>query len=306
MKGFKKEKTIGIIGYGFIGSAIEHLFSPTAHVMINDIAREIDNMVFFSKKDLVDKCDIIFMAVPTPYSLSNGYVPDIVDKVLKELDLAAVELNKRPIVIIKSAVLPSHVRKIQKQFENVEVLISPEYLSAKNPIGDMFFSNIWILGGKKEACELALDIIMKHSLLNSSWANPKVGICSAVDAALIKYMENCFLAMKCNFASEFFLMHEEIKTDDSVDFNEMLRLWQFDPRCGSINNLYPSKIPYDGEISFDSGCVSKDTRAIRDEANSLNSPFILNKANLECQMEYRKEMKDPLWRGMKNGSELIE
>jgi len=302
MKNVKKERTLGIIGYGFLGEAFEYVFAPKCHIMINDIAKEPDQKKFFTKRDLVCHADLIMVGVPTPYSLSEGYVPDIINEVMMDLDNLAFSLNKKPVVLIKSAILPSHVKILKNVCVNLDIAISPEYLSAKNTIGDQLYSNIWIIGGSQDAFNTVKEMVMDHSILNSTWSTPKLSHVSAVDAALIKYMENCFLAMKCTFMSEFYELHEEVKEEDSVPFNDIIKAWQLDPRMGE----YPYSIPYQGELGRCSHCICKDTKAIMDEFNNHNVDCSLLKAEEKKSDMLRSNLDDPHYRCRNTHGGVVE
>lgn len=303
MKNWIKTKTVGIIGYGFLGQAFEYSFSAKSNIMINDIAHEIDNVKFFSKEDIVDKADCLFVAVPGPYSLSKGYIHDIVDNVFTELDNAAKKLNKKPLIVTKNAIPPTIVDNMVLKFKNIRLVVSPEYLAGKTSVEDQIHSGIWILGGNRQDCEEVMDLVKNHSVMYSRvWNTLKVGFCSAVDAALIKYAENHFLALKCVFMSKYYQIHEEIKTEDSVDFNEWLRLWQLDHRMGQ----YPYKIPYEGELGYDSHCIWKDTKAIKDEAEFLGLDIEFFSDIEKENLKLRSNLEDPYWRARKTEGGIID
>ena len=71
-------------------------------------------------------------------------------------------------------------------------------------------------------------------------------------AELCKYMENCFLAMKVAFSTQFY----EIAAFFDVDFEELRSLWLLDPRIGQTHTTV-----YRGR-GFGGHCLPKDLRAI--------------------------------------------
>ena len=76
---------IGIIGNGFVGSAIMHGFIlHTEDIMIYD---KDPRRSTHSMKDLVNKSDVIFICVPTPMFESGDCDLSIVESVTKELSL---------------------------------------------------------------------------------------------------------------------------------------------------------------------------------------------------------------------------
>ena len=58
MKKFK----VGVIGNGFVGESQAFAFSPTTDLRIYDV----DPLKSTHTKEEVDKCDFIFICVPTP------------------------------------------------------------------------------------------------------------------------------------------------------------------------------------------------------------------------------------------------
>lgn len=250
---------IGIIGYGYLGQAFDVAFKDKCSIYINDTKFPPDHVKFFSKECIVlNDMDMILIGVPTPYSKTKGFNATIIRGVLFELNIYAKKHNKRPLVCIKSAVLPTCIDEFIRVYTNLEITVSPEYLSGRDNIRDMVNHEVLIVGGAPEARQKVIDLFINHSIANK---NVKLGECSAVDAALIKYMENTFLALKCVFMSEYYEHHKRIKSSDSVDFNEILKLWMLDSRMGD----YPYKIPYFGELGFCSHCLCKDIQAIQKE-----------------------------------------
>lgn len=275
---------IGLTGWGFLGRAFEYALSPKNNIMIDDIAYEIDGKKFFSKFDICSKCDIILVAVPTPYSEKDGYIPDILNSVIKEYNEIAVVIDKRPVICIKSAVLPSHVTELIEKYQNIDITISPEYLSGRDSIRDMINCDVLIVGGKEEACDKVIDLFQNHSVIRKDL---KVAKCTAQEAALIKYMTNCFLAMKCYWLSEFAEFYENMN-GNTTGYNEIIRQFQFDERVGN----YPYKIPYEGSLGYCSLCLEKDIPSIvkesykiKDGSNGLELMAFVHEMN---EIKFRK------------------
>ena len=245
---------VGIIGYGFLGKAFEYALQTKNEIMINDILYTEDNGRFCSKRAMVRKCEIILVGVPTPYSERSGYCPDILDSVISELNELAGRIGVKPVICIKSAVLPSHVTRLIADNVNLDIVISPEYLSGRDSIRDMINCPVLIVGGSVEGCDKVIELFRDHSVICKDL---KIGRCTAQEAALIKYMENSFLAMKCYWLSEF-CEYYELMQGNSSGYNEVIRLFQYDDRVGS----YPYKIPYEGSLGYCSGCLEKDVPAI--------------------------------------------
>ena len=112
---------IGIIGRGFVGSAVEYGFSPQtgcdgSNVRIYD---KDPGKSQNSLEEVVTKSDFIFLSVPTPSNLDGSCNLDIVYSVMQDIN-NFTDLNtpksKRPIILVRSTVVPGTTRKIQNIF----------------------------------------------------------------------------------------------------------------------------------------------------------------------------------------------
>ena len=83
----KLNQKIGIIGRGFVGSAVEFGFSPNtgcdAEIRVYD---KDPSKSLHSLREVVEKSDIIFLSVPTPSNSDGSMNLDIVSDVLNEIN----------------------------------------------------------------------------------------------------------------------------------------------------------------------------------------------------------------------------
>ena len=141
---------VGIIGNGFVGSAIMHGFVlHVDDIMIYDKDKKRST---HSISDVANKSDVIFICVPTPMFESGECDLSIVKSSLHNLDLLAGKKQcEKPIVIIKSTVPPGTTEKLNKLYSNLEVIFSPEFLTEANHIEDFKNQTRIILGGTRPA-----------------------------------------------------------------------------------------------------------------------------------------------------------
>ena len=82
----KRVPRIGIIGKGFVGSAVQFGFSPNTgcdaevRVYDKDPSKSIDTL-----EDTVNKSEFIFLSVPTPSNKDGSMNLDIVEQALKDI-----------------------------------------------------------------------------------------------------------------------------------------------------------------------------------------------------------------------------
>ena len=67
----RQKPSIGIIGNGFVGSAIANGFALHANVRIYDINPERSTHSF---SETVNSSDVMFLSVPTPMKMKNGEI----------------------------------------------------------------------------------------------------------------------------------------------------------------------------------------------------------------------------------------
>jgi len=75
---------IGIVGQGYVGTAVRTVFSKHYKVETYDI--DVDKRTCDSVDELVEKSDVIFVCVPTPMNEDGSCHTDIVESVVKEID----------------------------------------------------------------------------------------------------------------------------------------------------------------------------------------------------------------------------
>ena len=86
---------VGIIGNGFVGEALAFAFSTVSDVYIFDI----DKKKTINSLNEVNKCDFVFVCVPTPMSKDGSQDLSNVNNVFEKA-------SNQPIYILKSTVIP--------------------------------------------------------------------------------------------------------------------------------------------------------------------------------------------------------
>ena len=110
-------KKIGIIGRGFVGSAVEFGFS--SQTGCNAEIKVYDKNIKLSQdglSDTVNSSDFIFLSVPTPSNSDGSINLEIIESALEEIS----NVNKRSdnIILIRSTIVPGTTRAFQQKFKN--------------------------------------------------------------------------------------------------------------------------------------------------------------------------------------------
>ena len=104
-----KNKSIGIIGQGFVGSAIREGMKPYFNVETYDID-ESKGSSCSSLLELIDKSgEIVFVCVPTPMNKEGRCDTRIVETAISDINDVSKKLNRKTIAVIKSTVEPDEL-----------------------------------------------------------------------------------------------------------------------------------------------------------------------------------------------------
>ena len=202
---------IGIVGQGYVGTAVKEVFSKHYEVDTFDLdesKRDVDYI-----EDIIDRNDIIFVCVPTPMRKDGSCDTSIVEGVVCELDgLALTRQCSNRIVVIKSTIPPGTTDRLNKECKNITVIFNPEFLTEANFIEDFRNQNRIIIGGQRPATTKLRQV---YSLAFPDATIVKTG---SKTAEMVKYMTNTFLATKVSFANEMYQICMRLDIDyDKVE-----------------------------------------------------------------------------------------
>jgi UDPglucose 6-dehydrogenase len=257
---------VGIIGYGFVGQAIG-LCYESKDLIVRD--PKFSDSAELSK---FNKCDCIFVCVPSPPREDGSCDTSILEQTIKELLFTV--LNKDIPVICKTTAPPSVYERLHKEYPNI--VHCPEFLTAANAHEDYINSPYCVIGGDEKYCEMARKFIEPH--LNIS--HFEYVITDIKTAALYKYMMNSYLAAKVTFMNEFFKLAEA----EGVEWNRVKEIATFDSRMGRTHMSVPGP---DGSYGWGGACFPKDMTAIINEAKSLGVDFKLLEQIQDINKEHR-------------------
>ncbi len=178
---------IGIIGNGFVGSAISSGFSLKANIRIYDIDK---NKRTHSLEETINLSEFIFLCLPTPMSDTLGGPIDlsIYQECLQKIK--EVYKNKNQIFIVKSTVTPGTTEQFSRTFPEFDFVFNPEFLTERNANLDFINANRIILGGPKKLTDRV------EKLYRSRFPHKTILHSDYKTSEMIKYMCNCFLAQR--------------------------------------------------------------------------------------------------------------
>ena len=140
-------KTIGIVGLGYVGTAIKSGFEK--HYEIETYDKFSTSKSTVNLHDLVLLCDVIFVCVPTPMNKDGSCHTNIVEEVILEINEISISSESKPIVVIKSTVSPGTTNRLHKKCKGIDVIFNPEFLTEVNFLEDFKNQTRIILGGTR-------------------------------------------------------------------------------------------------------------------------------------------------------------
>ena len=199
---------IGIIGVGFVGSAV----LTSSHRCIEICTYDKFHPVRTSNWIRASLTDLCFVCVPTPTSNSEQDLSAVVDacKTLRKLSVDGY----KGVVVIKSTVLPGSMRWLQNHFPKLRLVHNPEFLCERSAAIDYANQKVMLLSGKLEDIRVVrvyADLCLKIETSHYSE--------TFEHTEYAKYIHNCILPVKLSFLNEIY----DLIGNDNI-FNEAVEM----------------------------------------------------------------------------------
>ena len=261
-------KKIGIVGQGFVGTAVHEGLKQYFSIETYDIAK---TSTCESLADLSEKSDVVFVCLPTPMKKDGSCHIDIVESTLLGLDV----INECKTIVVKSTIPPGTTEKWNSLFTNIQVVFNPEFLTEANAIEDFKNQNRIIIGGPRPATTKVKRLFSK--------AFPKTPIIKtgSTTAEMVKYFLNSFLSTKVSFANEMYQICNKL----GIDYDKVIEYAKYDDRLGKSHLNVPGP---DGDFGYGGHCFPKDVKALIEVAMSYDIHPTMLIATNEKNNEVRK------------------
>tara|TARA_B100000427_G_scaffold34558_2_gene25111 strand:+ start:7545 stop:8426 length:882 start_codon:yes stop_codon:yes gene_type:complete len=279
----KSHIRIGVIGKGFVGTAVSHGFShQTGYGADIKIYDKNPAKSQNSLEETVNESDYLFLSVPTPSAKDGTMDLSIVESALESIN--NVNSNDSNIVLLRSTVTPGTTESFQRKYPNLRFVFNPEFLTERSASFDFINQTRVILGGEIENTEKVKKLYRDRfgeylPVLQTSFQT----------AELIKYMNNLFFATKVSFLNEMKLLSDEI----GADWNDAVEGFILDGRIGHSHISVPGP---DGKFGFGGSCFPKDIQALINFGNKNGIEMNVLKGAWKTNLKVRPD-KD--WENLK-------
>lgn len=260
---------IGIVGFGFVGKAVEYGFKEGNEIFIYD-----KFLPSLSLEEVVKKAEVVFVGVPTPMTKSYSKIDlSIVENVTSEIVKLARKNNVEPIIVLKSTIVPGTTRRLSKDLKYPRMAFNPEFLTEANYLMDFVNADRVVVGtDNNEVKQWIVD------LYRATFPKTPIFETDPTTAEVVKYMANTYLATKVAFANEMFDLCEKL----GVNYGEMKKMVVADKR------IYDSHMDITTQRGFGGKCFPKDTVALLGLAKELGVELSVIEAAWKKNLKIRK------------------
>jgi len=271
---------VGIVGQGFVGTAVKEGLKDYHNVLAYDI--DPSKSMAVSLEQVVNHSEILFVCLPTPMRPSGECDIRILQDAMFSIDnIAALASGKKKIVVVKSTIPPGTTDSLNDSCQNIKVVFSPEFLTEANSFEDFKNQTRIIIGG---------DGAKKvKQMFRKPFPNIPIVITRANTAEMVKYFINCFLSTKVTFANQMYDLCEA----SGIDYDKVCEYALLDQRIGGSHLAVPGP---DGDRGYGGHCFPKDMSAMIYFGKLFDVSFDLFSQVVKSNSTYRKN-KD--WLDMK-------
>ncbi len=267
---------IGIIGKGFVGSAVKFGFSPNVGCDAETKVFDVDpQKSTHSLNEVVNDSDFVFISVPTP-SDKNGKIDlSILENCIE--NISKIATNDNAIFLIRSTIVPGTSSALQEKFPNIKLVFNPEFLTERSANYDFINQSRFILGGD------ATDVSKVSELYKWRFGKTISIIETNFETAeLIKYMTNTFLATKVSFLNEMRILSDKV----GANWEDAVEGFVRDGRVGHSHLNVPGP---DGKFGFGGSCFPKDIQALISFADHEDVDLNVLKGAWKTNLKVRPE-----------------
>ena len=264
------KQKIGIIGQGFVGTAVREKFKQHFNIYTYDkfdnekclmyVNGKVNESLRLSLSDIISNCEIVFVCVPTPMFENGECDTSIVESVIYHMSKECESQDRKVTAVVKSTVPPGTTNKLNSISNKVTVAFSPEFLTEANAVEDFDKQNRIVLG--IDYFELIKPI---NSMFASVFPNADIININSIEAEMTKYMTNLFLATKVSFFNDMYSICEKL----NINYDNVIEATMHDPRIGKSHYHVPGP---DGDRGFGGTCFPKDLSAMLFIADSIRQP----------------------------------
>ena len=231
--------------------------------LISDVVKSGRLMATTDSRQAILDSDLSLVCVGTPSNPNGSLDLRHVEQVCREIGSALKSKAERHTVVIRSTMLPGTIEHTvipaleetsgKEAVKDFGICINPEFLREGSSLKDFDSPPFTLIGADDEATALAVRELYEE-------IEAPVFVTRLKTAEMVKYVCNCFHALKVSFANEVGNICKAL----DIDSHEVMRIFCQDTKLNlSSYYLKPG-------FAFGGSCLPKDLRAINYKAKELD------------------------------------
>jgi len=271
--------------------------SPIVEPQINELMQEVVKARKLSATtdslQAVKDTDVSLVCVGTP-SKSNGSL-DLahVRRVCEQIGAALGSKSERHTVVIRSTMLPGSVESVvqpalestsgKKAGQDFGLCVNPEFLREGTSLKDFYAPPFTLIGTDDEQTKAIAGGLYAD-------IDAPVFTTSIKTAEMVKYVCNCFHALKVSFANEIGNICKALE----LDSHEVMKVFCADTKL-NLSSYYLKPA-----FAFGGSCLPKDVRAVTYKAKELDVEVpLLSAINVTNRLQIERALDMVLRTGNK-------
>jgi len=265
---------IGIIGLGFVGSAMIQSFTLNG-CPIKAAYDKYKNGGMGTPDSLLE-CDIIFSALPTIYRESIQQY----DKQPLEETLDFLKIHHfTGIFVCKSTVEPGTSNDLAKKY-GIKIIHNPEFLTARTAFEDFHNQTHIVLGVTSLITPQDTDKLIQF--YRFYYDKAEISVSTSEESESMKIFCNCFYSVKIQFFNELYATCQK----NGSDYNKVREMMLKNKWIHPMHTTVPGP---DGKLSYGGLCFPKDTNALNHYMERHGISYKVLNATIEERNEMRED-----------------
>ena len=239
------------------------IVEPQMNELIHDVVKSGKLRATTGSLEAVQASDISLVCVGTPSKPNGSLDLGHVARVCEEIGAALATKDTHHTVVIRSTMLPGSIESVaqpalekssrKKAGKDFGVCVNPEFLREGTSVKDFYAPPFTLIGADDETTANTVRELYTN-------IDAPVFTTTIKTAEMVKYVCNCFHALKVSFANEIGNICKALE----LDSHEVMKVFCADTKL----NLSPYYLK--PGFAFGGSCLPKDLRAVSYKAKELD------------------------------------